>query len=785
MKGEHMKIERIILAVVLLFLSVQSFAQEVITFTILHSPQYKVFPDRDLKIEATITDPKKVAYASVNYRTKGEEYFKTVFMTNVEKDKFVAAIPAKDVLAPSIEYYIFVMDVKGIPHVIFKDPKLPQVVTVTTEAGLAEAKPTGAALEEEFGLFAAEDIVYGAAKREQKIEEAPASVTVITEEDIEKLGMSSVTELFRFIPGIDVFMINPSFTLVGARGFSRRGNLMLLLIDGREVNIELLGMPYWHALPVSIHEIKRIEVIRGPASSLYGANAFSGIVNIVTKDPEDFDKVDAKVRVGNYNSVHYFANGGGVTGKFSGRLTTEYNQENRWFKPKERSVEGIKLNGRIKYTFEKDKFINLDTGITTGRIFAFTVLGGLQTFGNFRYAKLNINEGDFKTQLYYTGIPIDSITALSPGLPPYYPFEILLPTITGEFDQYDIYSQYSISMGTVNRILIGGNGRISTFRMNVLPKGTMEEDRVGGFIQDEFTPINNLSLTLGYRFDWNSVTPVANSPRATLVWSPFTNNFVRLSYGLAFRKPVFFEYGFDIKGLKDVANISFSNPDLKNEELTTYEFGYITRPIEALSLAASVYYNECRKFIEYIPEEHIHRNIASDADMYGGELEAKVNIKKNIRLFANFSYLRGIDKAEVILPSHIDPDESNPNYKVAGGLEWIGLQGFFGSIAVSSVDGYKMALTDPNNTKVILFPVMKIVTVDPYTLLTAKIGYSFFKDTFEVGIYGQNLLFKKYYEFPGLLWNRDTNGDGITDDHEIYGGEELGTKLYAFVGAKF
>jgi len=780
-----MKIERIILVVFLLFLPVQSFAQEIITFTILHSPQYTVSPGRDLKIEATITDPKSVAYASINYRAKGERSFKTVFMTNVEKDIFVASIPAKDVIPPSIEYYIFVMDVKGVPHVIFKDPRLPQVVTVTTEAGLEEAKPTGAALEEEFALFAAEDIVYGAAKREQKIEEAPASVTVMTEEDIEKLGMSSVTELFRYIPGVDVFMLNPSYTFVGARGFSRRGNLMLLLIDGREVNIEFVGMPWWHALPVSIHEIKRIEVIRGPASSLYGANAFSGIVNIVTKDPEDFGRADVKVRGGSYNSVHYFANGGGETGKFSGRLTTEYNQENRWFKPEERSVEGIKLNGRIKYTFEKDKYINLDTGITTGRIFAFTVLGGLDTRGNFRYAKLNINQGDFKTQLYWTGIPIESIKAISPGLPPYYPFEILLPTITGEYDQYELYSQYSIAMGTINRILVGASGRINVFTMNVLPEGTKEEDRVGAFIQDEFTPIENLSLTLGYRFDWNSETPVANSPRATLVWSPFTNNFVRLSYGLAFRKPVFFEYGFDVQGLKDVANISFSNPDLENEELTTYEFGYITRPIEALSLGVSAYYNECRKFIEYIPEEHIHRNIASDADVYGGEFEAKVSIKKNVRLFANFSYLRGIEKAEVILPSHVHPDEANPNYKVSGGLEWIGLQGFFGSIAVSSVDGYKMALTDPNNTKVILFPVMKIVNIDPYTLLTAKIGYRFFKDTFEVGIYGQNLLFKKYSEFPGLIWNRDTDGDGFPDDKDVYGGEEIGTKLYAFVGAKF
>jgi hypothetical protein len=95
-------------------------------------------PFQEIKVEATITDPRKVAYASVNYRAKGEGAFKTVFMTNVQKDIFEGIIPASDVLPPGIEYYIFVMDIKGVPHVIFRDPKIPQTIAIAEETAAFE-----------------------------------------------------------------------------------------------------------------------------------------------------------------------------------------------------------------------------------------------------------------------------------------------------------------------------------------------------------------------------------------------------------------------------------------------------------------------------------------------------------------------------------------------------------------------------------------------------------------------------------------------------------------------
>lgn len=259
--------------------------EEIITFNIIHEPVTSAVVLEPITIRANISDPSKVAYAAVNYRLVGEKSFKVIFMSRSGKDLFEAIIPKEDVLTAGLEYFIFVMDVKGVPHMLFRDPKSPQTIIVLEERTAEEKVVAG--LEEEFALFAAEDVVYGAAKHEQKISEAPSAVTVLTEEDIRAIGAESIPELLRYVPGMDVEIINPSFYTVGARGFTTEANnLLLVLIDGMEVNIELFGEPFWLALPITIQDIKRIEVIRGPGSALYGANAFAGVVNIITKDPK-------------------------------------------------------------------------------------------------------------------------------------------------------------------------------------------------------------------------------------------------------------------------------------------------------------------------------------------------------------------------------------------------------------------------------------------------------------------------------------------------------------------
>jgi iron complex outermembrane receptor protein len=140
----------------------------------------------------------------------------------------------------------------------------------------AAATPVEDELMDEFALLEEEDIVYSAAKHKQEISESPSAVTVITREQIENTHCTDVICLMRMVPEVDVLRMAPGQASVGTRALTNDlANKGLVLVDGREINLEILGLPLWQILRVHLEDIERIEILRGPASALYGANAHS------------------------------------------------------------------------------------------------------------------------------------------------------------------------------------------------------------------------------------------------------------------------------------------------------------------------------------------------------------------------------------------------------------------------------------------------------------------------------------------------------------------------------
>jgi iron complex outermembrane recepter protein len=130
--------------------------------------------------------------------------------------------------------------------------------------------------------------VTSASRKEEKLFEIPAAVYVITQEDIRRSGLTSIPEILRMVPGLNVARINESTWAISTRGFNHRfANKMLVLIDGRSVYTPLFSGVFWNAQDVVIEDIERIEVIRGPGGTLWGANAVNGIINIITKHARD------------------------------------------------------------------------------------------------------------------------------------------------------------------------------------------------------------------------------------------------------------------------------------------------------------------------------------------------------------------------------------------------------------------------------------------------------------------------------------------------------------------
>ena len=149
------------------------------------------------------------------------------------------------------------------------------------------------------------DSVYGASGFKQKVTEAPASVTIITSEDIQRYGYRTLADILRNVPGFYV-TYDRNYSYLGVRGFGLPGqynNSIALLIDGHRLNDNIFdGNLIGTEFPLDVDLIDRVEVIRGPNSSLYVASAFLGVINIITKQGQDVPKVSAAGAVASYGT---------------------------------------------------------------------------------------------------------------------------------------------------------------------------------------------------------------------------------------------------------------------------------------------------------------------------------------------------------------------------------------------------------------------------------------------------------------------------------------------------
>ncbi len=126
------------------------------------------------------------------------------------------------------------------------------------------------------------------AKRETRLNQSPAAVAVITGEDVRRIGANSIPEALRGVPGLEVARINANSWAVSSRGFNDPyANKLLVLSDGRTIYTPSFGGVYWNAQDIMLEDLNRIEVIRGPGGSLWGANAVNGVINIITKSARE------------------------------------------------------------------------------------------------------------------------------------------------------------------------------------------------------------------------------------------------------------------------------------------------------------------------------------------------------------------------------------------------------------------------------------------------------------------------------------------------------------------
>ncbi len=430
--------------------------------------------------------------------------------------------------------------------------------------------------------FLQEETVSIAVLHEQPISEAPSNVYVITDEDIRHSGAIDLPTVLRRIPGLEVIQMTGADFNVSVRGNNQlRANKLLVMVDGRAIYLDIQGEVFWKAIPVTLPEIKRIEILKGPASALYGFNAFDGIINIITKSAEEMKGVTLQVGGGEYGTLSSAAILAGKHEKLGYRLSLGRDQTNQWKDRNALAFRSHKFNGEFKYALSDQAQLTVSGGFLDSNRFDGPVVDTLKISQepSLGYASIEYARPNFFIRGWYNRYTQDAlsnvnslissfITVLNKdGISP-------LNSINAHTSNIDI--QHSIEFFSTHRLTYGVNYRHNQASSQFLD-GDGHEDRLGLYVQDEWKIIPALTAVGGLRLDMDTFINPTFSPRFSLIFHPIKNHTFRGGVSVAFRSPTIFEVRTSSQGiLTPIMTTTFLNGSnmLQPEQITSYEVGY-------------------------------------------------------------------------------------------------------------------------------------------------------------------------------------------------------------------
>jgi outer membrane receptor protein involved in Fe transport len=449
---------------------------------------------------------------------------------------------------------------------------------------------------DEFAFLEMEAVVETAARRPQPIFISPSAITLLNRQDIDATGARVLPEVLREVPGMDIYAINPFAFELGVRGADEAVGVdnVLLLVDGRDLTLEFFGFPMWAVQHFSLDDVKRIEVVRGPGSALYGANAYGGVVQVFTYEPGEGPEAFVSVRGGEHGQTEVNGRWSRNFGSFALAGSAGVVREDLWTGRDMAGRDAIRgrLDGKIELGAGSELWIDAGAYQTSGKMRSSITEGEFKDLTDY-YTRARLQLGDLTIQAVYerTNLEADlGIKFVFEGL------EIARVSLAeGYINKIGLMTQHSLE-GPFrgNRLIYGIEYVYDQYHVDLYWDPDQFEHHMGVFLQDEIglggilrevsgVDIGFLVLTAGLRFDANYIkdwgwTDWELSPRAALVWAPVRNHSFRVGYAHAFLKPKFFEARLDIR-LEDVMNQGFDrfrmdNSDLKNETIDSVEAGY-------------------------------------------------------------------------------------------------------------------------------------------------------------------------------------------------------------------
>jgi iron complex outermembrane receptor protein len=425
------------------------------------------------------------------------------------------------------------------------------------------------------------------ARKSQTLTDTAAAAFVITGEDIRRSGATSVPEALRMVPGLQVARIGADKWAISSRGFNDWfSNKLLVLMDGRTVYNSVYSGVYWRDQDVLLEDVARIEVIRGPGASLWGANAVNGVINIVTKPAVETQGALVTAGAGTEERAFGAARYGGALGssahyaayvKYADHDDTvtpagdggydDYNLAKGGgrvdWQPSAR--DGFTLQGDYREGNAHSRaYIPLPDPAGFDIAESSNDLGGGNVLGRWRHTFSNTS--DLVAQAYYDRSDSE--------------FAVYAETV----DTYDLDLQHRFALGARQEILWGSGyrrtrGDVQSTETLGFDPAQRTDDLFSLFLQDEIALVpRKLALIVGSKFEENDFTGWETQPNARLRWTPHERHALWTAVSRAVRTPSRFERDVGLtQAARDYPGVQMAiqgNKDFDSEELTAYEAGY-------------------------------------------------------------------------------------------------------------------------------------------------------------------------------------------------------------------
>lgn len=533
-------------------------------------------------------------------------------------------------------------------------------------------------------LYDLEEVVITATKTERNKRDIPSRISVINSKTIELSSGMQLDDIIRFIPGVNVnrssgiYSQRPTVTLRGLSGDEQARTLVLL--NGIPINTSDEGGVNWNR--INQYDIEKIEVFKGPGSSLYGNNAMGGVINLITKTPQKPQEVYSGVSIGTHNTIRQDLNVRLRTQEgYYGILSQHYvksdgyhhvPEANRTIYDTERYMEAIGVSARLGY--DKSKWFNWEMQYD---IFRDKRSEGMQIFapdGDHRNFNTNLLRGNIKGGNEKTSYTLSAYYQLEN----YYNLNERMRD--ENYSRFDVNSDREDlgALLNINRQISASNSITGGFEYKegsisggdyyqTAPYDTIYNagniSTLAGYIQDEQALFDNkIRLIAGLRFDrvtfsegefystdpwettpelndntWNSV-----SPRAGMRFNFIESLSSYISYSRGFRASILDDLtrtGWMWVGPK------LANPDLEPESLDSYEVGLDIFPTNHMKITASAYIMSGHDFLYYVAtgdsiygRPAYRRENVTNVSINGFETEIEYEVFKNLFIIGGYSY---------------------------------------------------------------------------------------------------------------------------------------------------